>query len=91
MTITIAPETEAKLRAKAEREGQDVNTVTGALLTAALEWEERGRKAETEAIRRGLEACAAGRTRPLAEFAAEMRTKYNLPTHLTDEELTAPS
>lgn len=48
---------------------------------------EAERAKETHAIRMGLEASDAGRVRPLAEFAAEMRAKYNLPVHLSDEEI----
>ncbi|MBV9849404.1 MAG: hypothetical protein JO250_06930 [Armatimonadetes bacterium] len=91
MTIMITPETEAWLREKAEREGRDVSAVADAMLRTVLEWEARGREEEIEAIRRGLEAVEAGRTRPFAEFAAEMRAKYDLPTHLSDEELIAPN
>ena len=87
MTITLTPETEALLRQKAESEGTDLNTIADALLKEALQWEAQEQAETLEGIRRGLEASEAGRERPLSEFAAEMRTKYNLPTHLSDEEL----
>lgn len=86
MTFTLTPQTEARLLAWAEYEGQDADIVADVLLADALA---RVQAEEVEAIRVGLEACDAGRVRPFAEFAAEMRTKYNLPTHLSDEEIFA--
>ena len=43
---------------------------------------------ESEAIRHSLKACNGGRVHPFADFAAEMRAMYDLPTHLSNEELT---
>lgn len=40
-----------------------------------------------ECLRRSLADSDAGRVRLFSEVAAEWRTKYNLPTHLSDEEL----
>ena len=37
MTITLTPETEAKLREWAERDGEDINALADALIAAALE------------------------------------------------------
>ena len=82
--MTLTPQTEAKLLAWAEYEGQDADIVADVLLADALA---RVQAEEVEAIRIGLEACDAGRVRPFSEFAAEMRAKYNLPTHLSDEEI----
>ncbi len=65
-------------------EGEDINTLADVLLAGLLA---RDQAKETDAIRAGLEASDAGRVRPLAEVAAEMRAKYNLPTHLSDEEI----
>ena len=78
---------EERKRAREQRrrqKGQDVDTVADALLVEALA---RVQAEEVEAIRVGLEACDAGRVRPFSEFAAEMRAKCNLPTHLSDEEI----
>jgi predicted transcriptional regulator len=86
MTLTLTPQTEANLLAWAEYEGQEADIVADVLLADALA---RARAAEVEAIRVGMEACDAGRVRPYSEFAAEMRAKYNLPTHLSDEEVFA--
>jgi predicted transcriptional regulator len=89
MTITITPEVEARLREKALRDGQDVSIIANTLLAEALAWEAQDYAEAVEGIRRGIEASDAGRVRPFAEFAAEMRAKYNLPTHLADEEIHA--
>ncbi len=75
MTITLAPETEAKLREKANDQGQDVNAVADAMLRMALEWEARDEEEAMEGIRRGLESSAARRVRPATEVFADMRAK----------------
>ena len=75
MTITISTETEAMLREKAERDGQDINEIADILLAAALEWEAQDRAEAIAGIQRGLEASAAGRVRPAAEVFAEMRAR----------------
>ncbi len=86
MTLTLRPQTEARLLAWAEYEGQDADTVADALLAEALA---RVQAKEVAAIRIGFEDSDAGRVRPLAEVAAEKRAKYNLPSHLSDEEVFA--
>ncbi len=86
MTIILAPETEAMLHARAEREGQDASSVADTLLANVLAQDQAE---ELAALRAGLESSDAGRVRPFSEFAAEMRTKYNLPAHLSDEEIFA--
>ena len=75
MTISILPETEARLREKAAREGQDVDAVAEALLTMALDSEAREREEAIDGIRRGLADSDAGRVRPAAEVFAEMRAR----------------
>ncbi len=84
MTLTLTPKTEAMLLARAEDEGQDVNVLADTLLADLLA---RAKAEEIAAIRVGLEDCDAGRVRPFSEFAAKMQAKYNLPTHLSDEEI----
>jgi predicted transcriptional regulator len=76
MTLMLTPETEARLREKAEREGQDIHAVADALIAAALEWEAHERAEAIEGIRRGEQAAAEGRERPLAAFLAEQRAKH---------------
>lgn len=89
MKLTLTPKTEAMLLARAESEGEDVNTLLNALLVYALQEEDRDHAEMMQGIQRGLEASAAGRVRPLSEFMAEMNAKYKLPTHLSDEEIFA--
>ncbi len=75
MSITLTPETEAKLREKAAQEGREPDAVADDLLAMALEWESLDRAEAIAGIRRGLEASAAGRVRPAAEVFADMRTR----------------
>jgi hypothetical protein len=79
MTIMLTPDTEARLREKAEREGQDLNVVAEALIAAALDWEAQDRAEAIEGVRRGDQAAAEGRERPLAAFLAEQRVRYGFP------------
>ncbi|HEX5324881.1 MAG TPA: hypothetical protein VFW40_13930 [Capsulimonadaceae bacterium] len=75
MTIKLAPETEEKLRQKAEREGQDIDSIANALLSQALDWEAQDRVEAILGIQRGLEASDAGRVRPAGEVFRDMRAK----------------
>jgi hypothetical protein len=84
MTITLTPETEARLREKAARDGQDINAVADALIASALEWEAQDRAEAIEGIRRGDQAAAEGRERPLAAFLAEQRAKHGFPAGWPD-------
>ena len=54
MTITIAPQTEAKLKEMASREGRDVNTMADALLATVLEATDRDFEGSCEAITEAL-------------------------------------
>jgi hypothetical protein len=85
--ITLRPETEALLQERAARDGTDINTFADALVTAALEWDAREEAEAEESLRRSLADSDAGRVRLFSEVAAGWRTKYNLPTHLSQEEL----
>ena len=86
-SITLNPDTEARLRETAMRDGVEPDALAETIIAEALAWEAQDRQEAIESIRRGLEANDAGRVRPFAEFAAEMRARYNLPAHLTEEEL----
>jgi predicted transcriptional regulator len=77
MTITISPELEARLKARAAEEGQEPDTMAEVLLSAALDWEAQERSEAIAGIQRGLDAGAAGRVRPAAEVFAEMRSKLS--------------
>ncbi len=89
MTITLSPEAEARLNEKSRRDGKDVNAVADALILAALDWEARDRAEAIEGVRRGDQAAAEGRERPLTEFFAEQRAKHGFPDswpHATPEQ-----
>ena len=80
ITVTLSPESEAKLLEKAVRQGKDVATVAAEMLASVLEWEAQDYEEAVEGIQRGLDDFEAGRFRSFAEFAEEQRRKYNLPT-----------
>ncbi len=75
MSITLAPEIEARLREKAEREGKDVNAVADAIIAATLEWEAREFAETVAGIERGLQAAAEGRERPFEDYVADVRRR----------------
>lgn len=89
MTITLTPTMETRLREKAEREGQDFDQVADTLLQIALDWKEQEQADTIEVLQRSLAASDTGRVRPFSEFAEDMQKKYQLPTHLSDEEVGA--
>ncbi len=89
MTITLSLEAEARLNEKAQRDGKDLNTIADALILAALNREARDREESIEGVRRGDQAAAEGRERPLTEFFAEQRAKHGFPDswpHATPEQ-----
>lgn len=84
MSITLTPQTESRLRAQAERTGQDVNAFAEALLSDALAaspWDDADTLTEDQiaeiraGIRRGLAAEEEGRERPVAEYAADVQKR----------------
>ena len=77
--IPLTPARRAQLEEYAQRHGQDPATALDEALAAYLEWESQDSAEAVEAIRRGHEDIAAGRTRPAAEFLSEMRRKHDLP------------
>jgi predicted transcriptional regulator len=81
ITVTLSPETEAKLLEKAARQGKDVATVAAELLASVLEWEAQDYEDAVEGVQRGLDDFEAGRFRSFEEFAEEQRRKYGLPTN----------
>jgi predicted transcriptional regulator len=78
-TIPLKPERKAQLEDYAHRHGQDPAAALDDVLSAALEWERQDYQEAVEGIRRGAEDVNAGRTRPAAEFLAEVRRKYGFP------------
>lgn len=78
IVISLSPEVEARLRAKAAQQGRDVNLVAAELLAGILEWELQDSEEAVVGIQRGLDDFEAGRFRAFDEFAQEQRHKYNL-------------
>jgi predicted transcriptional regulator len=77
--IPLKPERRAQLEEYAQRHGQDPAVALDEALAAYLEWERQDFEEAVEGIRRGHEGVRAGRTRPAAEFLAEMRRKHGIP------------
>ncbi len=80
IAVQLPPEAEERLRARAERQGEDKAQVAARLILEALEWEEQDYAEAVEGIERGLADFEHGRFRPFHEFAAEQRKKHNLPS-----------
>jgi len=84
MTTTLRPETEIRLRERAERDGQDANALANALLADALASDPDDLTEEEIAevragIRRGLEAERLGVSKPLAKAVVEARQRHGFP------------
>jgi predicted transcriptional regulator len=77
--IPLKPERKAELEEYARRRGQKPAATLDDALAAYLEWERHDFDEAVEGIRRGYEDVKAGRTRPAAEFFAEMRLKSGIP------------
>jgi len=77
--IPLTPERKAQLDDYARRHGQDPATAADEALAAWFDEEQQDVAAAVEGIRRGYEDVKAGRTRPAAEFLADLRRKHDLP------------
>jgi predicted transcriptional regulator len=77
--IPLKPERKAQLEEYAQRHGQDPAAALDEALATYLEWERQDFEEAVEGIRRGHDDVKAGRTRPAAEFFAEMRRKHDIP------------
>ncbi len=77
--MPITPERKAQLDEYAHRHGQDPVTALDDALSAYLEWDRQDFDEALAGIRHGLEDVKAGRTRPAAEFIAEMRRRHGFP------------
>jgi len=75
LTITLPPEVEMRLRERAAREGRDAETIAAEVLIEALEWRFQDSAEAIQGIQRGLDAFAAGRSRPFKELADEQRQR----------------
>jgi predicted transcriptional regulator len=89
MTITIAPQLEARVRDKARAEGVTVETYIEQLIREDEEWaeESEGPLHENDpefaeiraAVREGLEQADRGEGSPADEVFAELRAKHGIP------------
>ena len=77
--VPLKPERKAQLEEYAQRHGQDPAVALDEALAVYLEWERQDFEEATQGIRRGHADVRAGRTRPAAEFLAEMRRKHDPP------------
>jgi predicted transcriptional regulator len=77
--IPLKPERRAQLEEYAERRGLEPAAALDDALAAYLEWERQDFAQAVEGVGRGYEDVKAGRTRPAAEFLADLRRKHDLP------------
>jgi predicted transcriptional regulator len=77
--IPLKPERKAQLEEYASRHGQDPAAALDDALAVYLEWERLDYADAVQGIRQGYEDMKAGRTRPAAEFLADMRRKHGFP------------
>lgn len=95
MAITLTPQIEMRLREKAARDAQDAGALAEALLSILLV-DEPETLTENETaeiwtgIRRGDQAAAEGRERPLSEFLAEQRVKHGFSSAWPDNPVAPP-
>lgn len=80
--VSLPPELEAKLQARAERQGQDIAIVAAELLSDILTWEDTDTQAAIQGIQQGLNDFEAGHFSNFDDFAAEQARKYDLPQSL---------
>ena len=81
MTISLTAETEARLRAKTQQDGEDINTLAERLILSALDWEAQERAATIAALQRSEQAAEQGRERSLAAFISDQRSKHGFPAN----------
>ncbi len=77
--MPLKPERKAQLEEYAKRRGQEPAAALDEALAAYLEWERQDFAQAVEGVGRGYEDLRAGRTRPAAEFLADLRRKHDLP------------
>jgi len=78
-TISLTPQRKAQLEEYAQRRGQDPAAALDEALASYLEWERQDFEEAAQGVREGYADVKAGRTRPAAEFLAELRKKHGLP------------
>lgn len=79
-TISLSPDIEARLQAKAKLQGQDINTLAAELLTQLIQWEQQDTEEAITGIQQGLTNFVAGRSRDFQDFVTEQHQKYDLST-----------
>jgi predicted transcriptional regulator len=77
--VPLKPERRAQLEEYAKRRGQDPAAALDDALATYLEWERQDFSEAVARIGKGYEDVRAGRTRPSAEFLADLRVKHDLP------------
>jgi predicted transcriptional regulator len=77
--IPLKPERKAQLEEYAKRRGQDPAAALDDALATYLEWERQDFAEAAVGINHGYEDVETGRTRPAAEFLADLRRKHDLP------------
>ena len=78
--IPLKPERKAQLEEYAKRRGQEPAAALDEALAAYLDWERQDFAEAVGAIGQGYDDLRAGRTRPAAEFLADLRRKHDLPS-----------
>ena len=77
--VPLNSEHKAQLEEYAKRRSQDPAAALDDALATYLEWERHNFAEAVEGIRRGYEDVRAGRSRPAAEFLADLRKKHDFP------------
>ena len=79
MTVTLTPQTEARINQMALREGKEPHDVVESILEDALSLDASEYEKSVADIQEGLDAIEQGRERSAEEFFAEHRAKYPSP------------
>ncbi|MEG4839283.1 hypothetical protein [Microcoleus sp. B9-D4] len=78
LTLTLPPQIEALLRQRAESTGQDITSVTLAVIAFGLSLDESDFFEALEGIQRGLDDFDRGHFSTLEEFVDRQNQKYGL-------------
>ena len=78
-TIPLRPERQEELEKFAREHGQTPADALDEAVAAYLEWQTQDFAEAVEGIRQGYADVKAGRTRPAAEFFADLRRKHDIP------------
>ena len=72
MTITLSPETEAKVKEQARKSGGDVSSLVESYVKQVFEWQQQDLEETLEALDRGMADFEAGRHKPMSETLAKL-------------------